>query len=172
MALLRGDFGALDVLMRKMRAMAYGPVLKEELVHRLAATAIKLMADEFRQSHDPYGTAWKPVFRNRKKDKAARKRRYLRQSKAGKAIATRADKPLIDSGRLRAAATASTADSSSGSTVRVTIPVEYASYHQDGTRHIARRQIVPDAAGGLGPIWEEAFRKTIEDKLVESMGGR
>jgi hypothetical protein len=47
--------------------------------------------------------------------------------------------------------------------------VDYASYHQDGTPHIVRRQIVPDQAGGLGPIWTEGFRKEIGLALEQAM---
>lgn len=162
MAALRGDYVALEDLQRRIREVT-NPRFREEVAHRLAGTAIKLLADEFRQSRDPYGNAWKPVFRNRARDRRARGRR----ASAGKA--PRGDRPLIDTGRLRAAATASGADTSSGSQVRITIPVEYASYQQDGTRRIARRQIVPDAAGGLGPIWGDAFRKEIERKLREAV---
>jgi hypothetical protein len=162
MAVLRGDFGALEDLQRRIREVT-NPRFREEMAHRLAGTAIKLLADEFRQSRDPYGNAWKPVFRNRARDRRARARR----AKAGKAA--RGDLPLVDSTRLRTAATSAAADVSSGSLVHISIPVTYASYHQDGTRHIARRQIVPDAAGGLGPIWGEAFRKEIEKKLLEAM---
>jgi hypothetical protein len=162
MAVVRGDWGALADLQQRIREVT-NPRFREEVAHRLAGTAIKMLADEFRQSRDPYGNPWKPVFRNRARDRRARGRRAA----AGRPA--RSDKPLIDTGRLRAAATASGVDTSSGSTVRISIPVEYASYHQDGTRHMARRQIVPDAAGGLGPIWGDAFRKEIEKKLREAM---
>jgi hypothetical protein len=161
MAVMRGDFGALEDLQRRIREVT-NPKFKEEVAHRLAGTAIKLLADEFRQSRDPYGVGWKPVNRNRARDRRARGRRD-----AGGRF-RRADKPLVDTGRLRAAATAAT-DSSVGGTVRIVIPVEYASYHQDGTRRMVRRQIVPDRAGGLGPIWGAAFRKTIEQKLAEAV---
>jgi hypothetical protein len=162
MAVLRGDFGALEDLQRRIREVT-NPRFREEVAHRLAGTAIKLLADEFRQSRDPYGNAWKPVFRNRARDRRARSRRAAAGKKA------RGDLPLVDTTHLRTAATAAAADTSSGSTVRILIPVDYASYHQDGTRHIARRQIVPDAAGGLGPIWGDAFKKTIEQKLLEAV---
>lgn len=163
MAVLRGNISALEDLERRIRSVT-NPRFKEELAHRLAATSIKLLADEFRNSQSPYGDAWKPVSRNRKRDQRARGRR----DKSGRYL--RADKPLVDTGRLRAASTSSAADVSSGSTVRISIPVEYASYHQFGTKRIAQRQIVPDEANGLGSIWERAYAKEIERKLRETMG--
>lgn len=161
MAALRGDFGALEDLQRRIREVT-NPRFREEVAHRLAGTAIKLLADEFRQSRDPYGNAWKPVFRKRARDRRARARR----ASAGRP--PRGDRPLIDTGRLRAAATSSAADLSTGELVRISIPVDYASYHQYGTRRMARRQIIPES-NNLGPIWADAFRKEIEKKLREAV---
>lgn len=136
MAVLKGDFGALGDLQERIRRMT-NPAFTHAIARRLTGTAVKLLADEFRKSQDPYGTPWRPL-------------KY------------RQGKPLLDTGRLRAAAVGQPADLTTGAVVRVVIPVEYASYHQDGTRTIPRRQIVPDRAGGLGPIWTAAFRKEIE----------
>lgn len=161
MALVKSSFAALEGLQRRVGELV-GPRFREELAMRLAGTAVKLLADEFNESRDPYGQPWKPVYRRRRRDRMARARR------ASRGLPQRADKPLVDTGRLRASAVARP----SGTTVRVLLPVEYASYHQDGTPHIARRQIVPDAAGGMGAIWSEAFRKEIERKVTETMGKR
>lgn len=160
MALVRADYGRLDEL-RRRAALVASPAFTEEVTRRLAATATKLLADEFRNSRDPYGRPWKPVFRNRIRDRRARAR--------GGARARKADKPLRDTGRLMAAAIA--APQASGTTVRVLIPVEYASYHQEGTSRIAQRQIVPDAAGGLGPIWTQAFERETKAAYDEVMEG-
>jgi phage gpG-like protein len=147
---LQGDFGGLEDLQERIRKLAQ-PAFTAAVARRLTGTAIKLLADEFRGSKDPYGVPWKPLKR-------------------------REGKPLLDTGRLRAAAVGQTAGQSSGAIVRVVIPVEYASYHQDGTRRIPRRQIVPDRAGGLGPIWAGAFRREIEkavkDHVAPGGGGK
>jgi phage gpG-like protein len=120
------------------------PELLPLIARRVAAGFLKEVADEFRQSRDPYGNPWAPVNRNRPKDRRARVRRLA----AGKAV--KSDKPLIDTGRLRASVVAR----ADGSQVRVSLPVEYASYHQYGTRRIKRRQILPEAdTGGLPPKW-------------------
>jgi phage gpG-like protein len=147
---LQGDFGALEDLQARIRAVTQ-PGFKEAVARRLTGTAIKLLADEFRKSQNPYGAPWKPP-KHRK------------------------GKPLLDTGRLRAASVGQTASSASGAVVRVVIPVEYASFLQDGTRFMERRQIVPDRAGGLGPIWTAAFRKEIElsfkQRLAPGSGGK
>lgn len=165
MALVRADFGRLEDL-RKRAAEVASAGFREQLAQRLGVTAVKLLADEFRESKDPYGRGWLPVYRNRLRERRARAR-ALKQGNWQRA--QRRDKPLVDTGRLRAAATAPA--HVSGALVTVSIPVDYASYHQEGTRHIVRRQIVPDAAGGLGPIWEEAFRKETERAVIETMKG-
>lgn len=165
MAAVRGDFGRLEDLQRRVKEVA-NPGFRQAVAHRLAGAGIKLLADEFRASRDPYGNPWAPVHRDRPRDRAAAARR----ARAGKPA--RADRPLIDTGRLRAAATASSADTSAGTQVRISIPVDYASFHQDGTRRMVRRQIVPDRLGGLGPIWSAAFRDEIERAFRQAMGGR
>jgi phage gpG-like protein len=153
-----------DAVKRSMQRASQGAFLAQ-LAARMAATMTKLLADEFRQSRDPYGVPWKSVFRNRKKDRAARARAYKRASRSGKALSSVRDRPLIDTGRLRAAAVARTSVHSGATNVRVIIPVAYATYHQEGTGHMVRRQIVPDAkTGGLGHIWSAALSK--ESKAV------
>lgn len=150
MPVLQGDFGALEDLQARIRAVTQ-PGFKEAVARRLTGTAIKLLADQFRSSRNPYGVPWKPPMH-------------------------RKGKPLLDTGRLRAASVGQVASGASGAVVRVVIPVEYASYLQDGTRRMERRQIVPDRAGGLGPTWTAAFRKEIElafkQKLAPGSGGK
>lgn len=164
MPAVRGDFAALKTLRERIAKLATAKAT-EDITKRVGAAFIKQLADEFRQSRDPYGKPWAPVFRNRKRDRAARGRRLA----AGKPA--RAAKPLSDTGRLRAAATASSALQSSGSIVRITIPVSYASYHQDGTRHIKRRQMLPAAdTGGLGRLWTTALRKEASAAILEAAG--
>jgi len=158
MALVRADFGRLDDLRRRAAGVA-SPSFRAQLAERLALVTTKLLADEFRNSVNPYGQAWKPVFRNRGRDRRAR----------GGARGQRADKPLVDTGRLRAAALAP--PRVSGALVTVSIAVDYASYHQDGTSKIARRQIVPDAAGGLGPVWQRAFERETSQAVQDAMKG-
>lgn len=138
--------------------VAEAPYLIPVLAKRIGAAFVKQVADEFKESRDPYGNAWAPVMRDRLKDRRARARR-VKQGKAPKA-----DKPLIDTGRLRASVVART----DGGTVRIALPVEYASYHQYGTRSIKRRQILPESdTGGLGPRWSTAASKEATAVLNE-----
>lgn len=134
------------------------------LTARMAGTITKLLADEFRGSHDPYGNPWKPVFRRRRRDRLARARRAARGQPA------RADLPLVDSSRLRTASVGRSATQASRTSVRVIIPVDYASYHQEGTRRMPRRQILPDdKTGGLGPIWTAGLNRDA-DAVLKTLG--
>jgi phage gpG-like protein len=159
----------MPILVRNLQAfvdfqkrVAGAGALLPEIARRVGAAFVKQVADEFRESRDPYGNPWAPVYRNRARDRRARARRLA----AGKAI--RADKPLIDTGRLRASVVART----EGSEVRIALPVEYASYHQTGTRKMVRRQILPEAdTGGLGPRWTMAANKEISAVLLKHFGG-
>ena len=122
--------------------------LAANLAIRVGAALVKTVADEFKQSIDPYGQPWAPVQRNRRRDRKARNRRIAR------GLAVRSDKPLIDTGRLRG----SLGFTASGGQVRVFLSANYASYHDLGTRRIKRRQILPDA-GNLGKTWSAAIDK-------------
>jgi phage gpG-like protein len=163
-ALLRGDFARLEELRRRVKEVA-SPGFREAIAKRLAASAMKLVADEFRDSKDPYGRGWLPVHRDRPRDRRARAS-AMRRGNWQRAM--RPDKPLVDTGRMRSAVVAY----ADGTTVRVSIPVEYASFHQYGTRRIPQRQILPEeSTGGLGPIWGEAFRKELSGAINDLVGG-
>jgi phage gpG-like protein len=147
------NVGAFQALERKAKQLADGRFLPN-VTARMGAAITKLLADEFRTSRNPYGDPWPPVFRNRGRDIRARARRSAR------GLAPKADRPLIDTGRLRAAAVAQSSIASGPSSVRVSINVFYAGFHQWGTRRIQQRQIVPDdSTGGLGFIWTAALNK-------------
>jgi phage gpG-like protein len=149
MAVIARNLGAFTNFQERLDAVARGRFMPE-LATALGVAFIKQVADQFRGSRDPYGKPWAPVFRNRLRDRRARASR----AKAGKA--PRADKPLIDTGRLRASPVARV----TGSDVRIDLPVEYASYHQYGTARMVRRQILPEAeTGGLGPYWTAAANR-------------
>lgn len=153
---------SLEAIQRRLTAASQGKFLPE-LGKRVSAALMKEVADEFRQSRDPYGQPWKAVHRNRGRDRRARARR------AAKGLAPRADKPLIDTGRMRASVIARVV----GSEVRVAIPVEYASYHQKGTRTIPRRQMLPESdTGGLGHRWTQAINREAIAVLNKSLGDK
>lgn len=156
------NLATLQGFERRLEAAAQGRFIPE-LGKRVAAGLMKEVGDEFRQSRDPYGKPWAPVVRNRLRDRRARARRIAK----GKPIL--ADKPLIDTGRMRASVIARVI----GNEVRVAIPVEYASYHQYGTRTIARRQMLPEAdTGGLGPRWTMVLNRESIAVLNKALGGK
>jgi phage gpG-like protein len=158
MPLVVRNFEAFEQFRSQIASLPY---LLPKLATRIGAAFVKQVADEFRESRDPYDKPWAPVVRNRRKDVRARARR----AKAGKP--PKSDKPLIDTGRLRASVVART----EGGVVRVALPVEYASYHQYGTRRIQRRQILPENnTGGLGPRWSAAAYDEAVAVLNEHFG--
>jgi phage gpG-like protein len=153
------DMKSFRQFQRRLDTLASGSNLPG-VAERLAAVTVKLVADEFRESRNPYGEPWAPVARNRPRDQRARAR--------GGARAKRGDKPLVDTGVMRGSVAARV----TGTQIRVMIPVEYASYHQTGTRNMVRRQMLPDGAtGGLGPIWTAALNREAGRILSEQAGG-
>lgn len=151
MAGIRGDFGKLAALRVRVADAETSGTLRADIAKVLGVAAMKLVADGFRKSVDPYGKPWAPVVRNRKRDRRAR------ASRARRGLTAKADKPLIDTGRLRGAAVSTGNLETSAAGVRISIPVEYASYHQHGTRRIPQRMMLP--VGSLGPIWKPALDK-------------
>lgn len=55
-----GDFRSLRVLCEQLAELAT-PSVRAELSRDLGEEAMKLLDDEFRDSRDPYGSAWKPI---------------------------------------------------------------------------------------------------------------
>jgi phage gpG-like protein len=163
------NVAAFKDLKRRLTAVTRSDAMVDELGKRVGAALVKQVADEFRESRDPYGKAWAPLKTERPRNVKAN----ARAAKKGKP--QRSGKPLIDTGRLRASVTAIT----SGGDVRVVLPVQYASYHQNGTtgkdkrRGIPRRQILPEAdTGGLGDRWTLAINKEAMALLQKHFGGK
>jgi phage gpG-like protein len=94
-----------------------------EIAMRVSAGGVKLVADEFRASEDPYGKPWAPLKRPRPRDRKAARRAIA------KGRTPRGPKVLIHTGRMRMSVGAS----SSGRTARVVVPTWYARFHQEGT---------------------------------------
>jgi hypothetical protein len=149
----------LGNLQRFQRQLDTIPRVLPKVAERVGVALVKEVMDEFRESRDPYGKPWAPVHRNRRRDRAARNRRIAR------GLAPKADKPLIDTGGLRA----STGFKVTGSSVRVFLSKDYASYHDKGTRRIKRRQILP-SPGKLPERWERAVEKEARRGMNEHFG--
>jgi phage gpG-like protein len=147
MGVVAHNLGDYKRFREQVRGAARGELVP--VIAKVVGVALsKLTTDGFRLSQDPYGKPWAGVERNRVRDRKAR----ARLARAGRAA--KADKPLIDTGRMRASVTHVT----SGGDVRIIIPVQYASFHQEGTRHIQARPMLPDSRG-LPPKWTAAINR-------------
>jgi hypothetical protein len=134
-----------------------------ELAQRCTVGAMKLVGDEFRGQHDPYGDAWAPLKRERTRDRRAR----MRALRAGRT--PRGSKVLHRTGRMENSIGAT----ASGGLMRVLVPVEYAQYHQVGTIRMVQRKILPDTEGGGDPeSWDLMIRKEAALLLAQKFGAR
>lgn len=160
---LRGNIGVVRDLASRVRQVG-SPTFKGIVGARLGAAAMKLVADQFRASKDPYGRPWR-------------------------SLVLRRGQPLRDIGRLAA----SVNYQPTGDGFRLVIPVIYASTHQRGATivprsagalrfkaagrfytlrsvKIPRRQIVPEATtGGLGQTWTAAFIGETERLVTDQL---
>jgi len=159
-----GDINGMKKLADQIRELTTAG-FKLELSQVLAAAAMKQVADEFRQSRDPYGNQWKrPVLRN--------------------------GQPLLDTGRMRNAVSVEARPNG----FRLRIATRYAVTHQYGATisprnakalrfkaggryytlkrvTIPRRQMLPEAdTGRLGPIWTEAFNREAASLIQRRLG--
>ena len=125
--------------LKGIEAGAFAP----RLAQLIAAGGVKLTMDTFRTQRSPYGEPWKPLKRERTRDKRARLRREA------KGLKSRGQKILIRTGRMRN----STAAIAIGKTGGVGIATGYARPHQEGTRFIPQRQMLPSAQKGLPGTW-------------------
>lgn len=135
----------------------------------LAATALKLVSDGFREQADPYGKKWAPLAAS-----TVAGRRKGRKKKGPKI--------LLDTGRLRA----SFAAKPKGIGFVIASKVDYASPHQFGATlkrrrggilgrlsrskavgKIPQRAMLPLSKQGLGKLWSKAFEDTARLVLVK-----
>ena len=97
------------------------------LAQLVSAGGLKLTMDCFRQQRDPYGRPWRPLARERARDRRARLRAEARGKKS------RGHMILVDTARMRNSSTAVHEGNSGG----VAISTGYAASHQHGA-HIRR----------------------------------
>ena len=142
--------GALDALRGRIKALG-SPAFKAERAQVLGAAAVKQVADCLRDSRDPYGEAYKP-------------------------LTSRDGIPLRQTGQLFN----STHDIQTSDGFQVVVDAHHPKTHNYGAVikpitaralffmvrgvkafakmvTIPKRQMVPDAARGLGTIWSKAF---------------
>lgn len=117
---------ALAAARKKLQTLAKRKWLGP-LANAICAGGMKLVADEFKAERDPYGAAWKPLKRERTRDRLARRK----LEKKGKTAA--GGKILQDTGRMRSSVGIAVVRSAGGgASAKITIPVWYAAVHQNG----------------------------------------
>ncbi len=165
MASARVAFRGLDRLRERITA-ASSPEFNAGLAQVLGAAALKELADEFREERNPYGEKWAPL--------KLRRGRILR-----------------DTGRMAASAAVSPGPNG----FELSITASYAGTHQEGATIvprrarvlrfqvgrrtyfakrvvIPRRQMLPDAARGWGPIWLGAFQREARRYVARHFRGQ
>jgi phage gpG-like protein len=159
---ITSDPNAMAEAERALRSMTAKEQWLAELALRVSVSGMKLVADEFRTSADPYGQAWEAL-----KKLSTRDRRAMRRAiRAGKT--PRGPKLLIRSGRMRASLGAA----ASGRTARVTMPTWYARFHQEGTVKMRQRMILPDSDRGLPDKWDAMIAAESQRFVAQKFGVR
>lgn len=122
-----------------------------EVPSRAAADAAVRIADvfdgQFADGVDPYGKQW-----------AALKPYTLAKG--------RFPPPLTDTGAMRDSIEVKPTP---GAGIEVTMGVDYATFHQTGTRDMAQRQIMPQS-GGLPASWSSAIADAVREATRKAMG--
>jgi phage gpG-like protein len=153
------DSGAMDEAKAKLASMASKDRWLGELAMRVSAGGMKLVADEFKTSTDPYGTPWAPLARPRTRDKRAARRAIAKGKKP------RGPQVLVNTGRMRGSAGASP----NGQEARVVVPTWYARFHQDGSVRMPQRMILP-REGDLPARWEEMVGRESKTFMAQRFG--
>jgi len=153
------DKAALEQAVRTLKQMASKERWIGELAMRASAGGVKLVADEYRASTDPYGKPWAPLKHWRTRDKRAARKR----ARQGKPM--RGPKVLIDKGIMKG----STGASPSGKVAKVVVPTWYARFHQEGTRKMAQRMILP-LNEKLPQSWDTMIGREARTFLAQRFG--
>jgi phage gpG-like protein len=133
--------GGFDSLKRWQRRLESAPKVLEVVAKNMAEEAMSLVGQGFQDEEDPYGKAWDALKR--------RKGRILQ-----------------DTGRLRSSWHVKRIDTT-GFTIAA--GVKYARFHQDGTRRMLARRMVPDA-GNLPAKWRAQMTEAASEALVAHFG--
>jgi hypothetical protein len=150
----------LDALRGKL-AILTSARLVPELAQRVAASEVKLIADGFRKQEDPYGDKWKPLQRERPRNKRARLKRER------KGLKSRGVQVLVDKGLMKASANAQP----SGNLVRANVGMHYSIFHQGGTEHMPRRMMLPNNLMGIPPRWGQVIERDADKLIKEKLRG-
>jgi hypothetical protein len=155
------DHAKLERAVQTLKDMAAKDRWLGEIAMRVSAGGMKLVADEYRTSTDPYGKPWAPLKQCRTRDKRAARRR----AKQDKPV--RGPKVLINTGRMRA----STGASPSGKIAKVVVPTWYARFHQEGTCRMVQRMILP-MSEKLPATWDTMIGRETSRFMRQRFGVR
>lgn len=179
-----GDFSALRRLADRLGSDGIRRDVLPQIAQRMATTAVKLLGDEFHYSRDPYGNAWAPLTSRQGKplEKTGRMMRsrtaqaegtdvkvtitanYAVFHQDGTAAHARRGGAIPQNKRGRFVSKRKAAVAKA----RAQKVAVFGAYQHGG---IPRRQMLPDAAGGLGPIWSVALQKDADDVIRKALGG-
>lgn len=112
-----------------------------------SARIADVIEQQFDSGTDPYGRAWAPL-----KPYTLAKGRF--------------PPPLTDTREMRESV--EVRPTASGG-IEVTMGVDYATFHQTGTRDMAQRQIMPQS-GGLPASWSSAIADAVREATRKAMG--
>lgn len=131
----------LNALIQRLERMG-GDQVKQAIASKVAVAAHDACLLGFQQQRDPYGVPWAP----RKPSKA-----------------DNGHKLLDDTGRMINSLTSR--PTANGVTLRI---LDYAKFHQSGTRFMVARKVFPDPGQGLG-MWREPIERASLDAVRELM---
>lgn len=129
-------------LRRWRRKFSISRQLMNEISKAVAEEAIGLIQDGFREQRDPYGRPWAP-----------KKRPDGRAILVGKTTRLRRGWHV---------------ESSKRGQVVIAPSVDYATYHQTGTKHMVARKMVPDRT--LPAEWDSAIDEAVLEVLRRNLG--
>ena len=152
------NHAAMERALRTLAAFAKPSKITADMAKAVSEGGRKLVMDEFRDSRDPYGNPWKPLKRERTRDRRAR----LRAERRGKK--SRGMKILIKSGRMRASVSGEPLTNAA----RVTVSTFYAKFHQDGAKHLEQRAMLPFTDRALPPLWQSMIERISKKILREA----
>lgn len=142
-----GDWSKLEKAIRELANLG-GPAVVDVAAKNVAVAMTTEVQLTFRKEQTPDGVEWLPLKRERP-----------RNSKAG---GKRRSKILRDTGRMVNSITGKSA----GHDVIVGTNVEYAAYHQFGTRTIPARPFLP--LEGLPMAWQNSAARVIVEVLKQT----
>ena len=147
--MLTGDFSKLARLADDSAVL--WAMVPEDAAKEAAESIELLIQEEFGTGTDPYGRAWEPLKRSRKRDWVSSLPSHT---------------PLTKTGALRS----SISVKASGNSIDVQMGEPYGYYHQTGTSRMPARPILPNEPA-LPATWQSAIAEACEHATNNRVGG-